>query len=113
MKTLCTEIGNEIYLVHKNDEIINFYEKDGNNLHIYPVISIIGSFYKNYQNTNVSIYDLLQIIINDNDDKNSSSSSNENNNSQDINVMDEREIHKLFYNVFLPKFSKKRSLPLL
>lgn len=106
MRMLCTEIGNEIYLVHKGDEIINSYEKEEKNTSIYLIISIIDKFYRYYQNTNVSIYDLLQIIFNN--DRN-----NNTNNAQDIIVMNEGDIHRALYNVYLPKISKKRSLPLL
>ena len=101
MRTLCTELGNEIYLVHEKEEIINSYEKEGNNLDIYLVFSMIEAFYKYYQNTNVSVLDLLKIIYNNND--------NNNNN----NLINEQEIHKQLYNVFLPKISKKTSVPMI
>ena len=98
MRSQCTELGNEVYMVPNRDEMIHFYEKDGKNLNIYPVITIIEAYYRHYQNTNVSINDLLEIIFNE----------------RDVAIMNEQEIHKLLlHNVFLPKISKKRALPMI
>ena len=97
MAMLCTELGNEIYLEPKIDEMINFYENEGKNTKIYPIISMIGSFYLNYQNTNVSIIDILEIIYE----------------NKNIGIMSKHEIHKLLHGIILPKISKKRVLPLI
>ena len=99
MRTLCTELGNEIYLVHEKEEIINSYEKEGNNLDIYLVFSMIEAFYKYYQNTNVSVLDLFKIIYN--------------NNNNDNNLINEQESHKLLFGVFLPNISRKTSIPII
>ena len=99
MRTLCTEIGNEIYPVYEKDEFINSNEKEGKKLNIYLVFSMIEAFYKYYQNTNVSVLDLFKIIYN--------------NNNNDNNLINEQESHKLLFGVFLPKISKKTSIPII
>ena len=97
MTMLCTELGNEIYLEPKIDEMLRFYENEGKNIEIYPVLSMLGSFYLNYQNTNVSIIDVLEIIYND----------------KNWDFVSKQEIHKLLHGLILPKISKNRVLPLI
>ena len=101
MKRICTELGNEIYLVPNEDEMIRFYEKEGNNLDIYPAISIIEAFYRFSQNTNVSVFDVLRVVYNNNNNNNNNAS------------MNEREIYGLVNAVFLPKISNERALPIV
>ena len=91
------DLGNEFYLEPKTDEMIRFYEKEGNDVQICPVITMIGSFYCYNQNANVSIVDALQIIYND----------------KNLEITSEQEIHKLLQGVILPKISKKMVLPLI
>ena len=100
MSKLCTEPGNEINVVSLKEEIIKFYQNLGKDNDIHSTLSVLMDYFYYFNNTSVSINEVLQIICKNNREK-----------IKDLSEMDNH--HLLLNSVFLPKYSTSRALPLL